>query len=219
MSTRSSAKASKADPFAFDRQFAGPVCGIDEVGRGPLAGPVVAACVSIPGECLALPFWREVTDSKALSAKRREILYEAITEHCVYGIAEISPAEIDRLNIHHATLLAMRTAYGAMAERQPAGGSRTALVDGKFVPPGLPCPAQAVVKGDSRSLSIGAASIVAKVHRDRLMSGLHALFDVYGWARNAGYGTAEHLAAIQAHGITEHHRRSFSPCAAFVSAA
>lgn len=201
-----------APDLSIEGAFGGPVCGIDEAGRGPLAGPVVAACVHIPESAKPLPFWREVRDSKALSAKKRAILEAQIRESGFFGIGTASPEEIDGLNIHHATLLAMRRACEAMNDNFRLAPAAV-LVDGKFVPPGLPCEAKAVVKGDSLSLSIAAASIVAKTVRDRLMAALHEQFPAYGWARNAGYGTAEHLAALRTHGVTIHHRRSFAPVA------
>lgn len=191
------------------------VFGIDEAGRGPLAGPVVAACVHIPADKLGLSFWDGVTDSKKLSAKKREHLFSFICENSVFGIAEASAQEIDALNIHHATLLAMSRAYEACGV---AANDHQALIDGKFCPK-LPCPAQAVVKGDSKHLEIAAASILAKVTRDRLMAELDVLFPVYGWAKNAGYGTAQHMSAIAEHGITEHHRTSFAPCVALAKTA
>ncbi|MCB1556006.1 MAG: ribonuclease HII [Alphaproteobacteria bacterium] len=189
-----------------------PVYGIDEAGRGPLAGPVVAACVFVPPAAQDLAFWSGVTDSKKLSAKKRELLFPLIQQHCVCGIAQASAQEIDDLNIHHATLLAMRRAY--LEGRDDA----LALIDGKFVPD-LPCPAQAVVKGDSKVREIAAASILAKVTRDRIMAALHADHPCYGWDRNAGYGTAEHRAALFRHGPSPHHRRSFAPVKALRPAA
>lgn len=193
----------------------GLVCGIDEAGRGPLAGPVVAACVHIPAVALTLPFWAKVTDSKKLTAARRQALFDDIRTHTQYGIAEASAAEIDDMNIHKATLLAMRRAFIRMPG---ATGMAAALVDGKFTPE-LPCAAQAVVKGDSKSLSIAAASILAKVTRDRIMHDLHTVHPHYGWAQNAGYPTALHMQAVQAHGITPHHRRSYRPIREIVEAA
>lgn len=208
MSLKSSAKALKADLAAFDAGFGVPVCGIDEVGRGPLAGPVVAACAFIPAEKLCHPVWKDVTDSKKLSPQKRDYLFEIIKSQCVYAVAEASVEEIDTLNIHHATLLAMKRAYRGVHE--PIQVS-LALIDGKFAPP-LPCKTQTVVKGDATSLSIAAASIIAKVTRDRMMAQLHAEYPHYGWLTNAGYGTEEHMAGIAAHGITPHHRKSFAPC-------
>lgn len=195
--------------FELERALPAPVCGIDEAGRGPLAGPVVAACVHIPDSISALPFLSAVNDSKALSAVKRETLAGHIRTHCAFGTGLAGPEEIDALNIHHATLLAMRRAWADMLEHfgvRPA----TALIDGKFAP-SLSCACETVVKGDSRSLSIAAASILAKTVRDRLMAGMHDEFPHYGWDRNAGYGTAEHLAALKTHGVTPFHRRSFAP--------
>ncbi len=208
MSLKSSAKALKPNPWLFDAAFGVPVCGIDEVGRGPLAGPVVTACVYIPPEHLDHAVWRDVNDSKKLTAVKREFLFELIKERCVYAIAEASAEEIDTLNIHHATLLAMKRAYDGVHGRAEIS---MALIDGKFAPK-IACRTQTVVKGDSQSLCIAAASILAKVTRDRLMAQLHEEFPHYGWANNAGYGTPEHLAGIAAHGITPHHRKSFAPC-------
>jgi len=198
--------------FKLEDAFEGPVCGIDEVGRGPLAGPVMAACVYIPPLHRKLAFWREVRDSKLLPAKKRDDLYARIKYYCPHGIGQAGPEEIDGLNIHHATLLAMRRAFEQMhsnSEIDPA----YVLVDGRFTPQ-IDCPAQAVIKGDNVSLSIAAAAIIAKVTRDRLMAALHNDFPHYSWHSNAGYGTAAHLKAIRQYGITPQHRRSFAPCAA-----
>lgn len=192
---------------SFDQQFDTPVCGIDEVGRGPLAGPVVSACVHIPEENLENPIWQEITDSKKISAIKREKLFEPIKMLCIYGIAEATAQEIDKLNIHHATLLAMKRAYEAMPFEP-----KTALIDGKFAPD-LSCRTQTVIKGDSLSLTIGAASILAKVTRDRLMTKLHADHPHYAWDRNAGYGTKAHMEGLESHGLTPFHRLSFAPCA------
>lgn len=207
MSLKSSQKALKANPRAFDAAFGVPVCGIDEVGRGPLVGPVMAACAFIPTDKLDHPVWKEVTDSKKLSIHKREYLFEIIKDRCVFVVAEASAEEIDTLNIHHATLLAMKRAYESMSKTDAA----LALVDGKFAPK-ISCKTHTVIKGDSQSLSIAAASILAKVTRDRYMLKLHEEFPHYGWATNAGYGTEEHMNGIAAHGITQHHRKSFAPC-------
>lgn len=192
--------------LSIESTYSGPVCGLDEAGRGPLAGPVVAACVYIPGAALEKPFWLKVTDSKKLTAARRAALYEDIVAHTSFGIAEASVDEIDTLNIHHATLLAMKRAYEAMRGVRVVA----ALVDGKFAPQ-LDCRTQTVVQGDALSLSIAAASILAKVTRDRIMDGLHAQFPHYGWDRNAGYGTRAHMDGVRVHGITPHHRKSYAP--------
>lgn len=208
MSLKSSAKALKADLAAFDAAFGVRVCGIDEVGRGPLAGPVVTACAFIPAEKLRHPVWKDVTDSKKLSPQKRDYIFEIIKSQCVYAVAEASTEEIDTLNIHHATLLAMKRAYHGVYENIQVS---LALIDGKFAPP-LPCKTQTVVKGDATSLSIAAASIIAKVTRDRYMAKLHEQFPQYHWHTNAGYGTPEHLDGIARYGITPHHRKSFAPC-------
>ena len=179
------------------------VCGVDEVGRGPWAGPVVAAAVILNRDWDAAG----VDDSKRLTAAARARLRREIEAHAEIGTGQASVCEIDRLNILNATLLAMRRAVAALP-RVP----ECALVDGNRLPD-LPCPAQAVTGGDARSLSIAAASIVAKVERDRLMAGLAADFPGYGWERNAGYGTPEHAAALERLGVTPHHRRSFAPVA------
>lgn len=195
----------------FDLQFKAPVCGIDEVGRGPLCGPVTSVCALIKPKSLDNPLWKSVTDSKKLTAKKRDMLYDFLIDSCFYGIAEASAQEVDQLNIHHATLLAMKRAYEAMVTAGcPA--IETALIDGKFSPD-IPCSTQTVIKGDSLSLSIGAASIIAKVTRDRLMVKLHEEFPYYAWDRNAGYGTKDHMAGLDSHGLTPYHRMSFAPCA------
>ena len=179
------------------------VCGVDEVGRGPWAGPVVAAAVILDRDWGA----DGVDDSKRLTAAARSRLRREIEAHAEIGTGQASVSEIDRLNILNATLLAMRRAVAVLA-RAP----ECALVDGNRLPD-LPCPAQAVTRGDARSLSIAAASIIAKVERDRLMVSLARDFPGYGWERNAGYGTPEHAAALERLGVSPHHRRSFAPVA------
>jgi ribonuclease HII len=177
------------------------VAGVDEAGRGPLAGPVVAAAVILrDGECP-----EGVGDSKALSPARREALYRRLvsTAHWAVGIAAVE--EIDRLNILNATQLAMRRALEALTP--PAD---FALVDGLPVK-GLPVPHRAIVRGDARCLSISAASIIAKVTRDRMMLDLHNQYPVYGFDRHKGYGTPQHLRALGEHGPCPSHRRSFAP--------
>ena len=179
------------------------VCGVDEVGRGPWAGPVVAAAVILDRGWDA----DGVDDSKRLTAAARTRLRREIEAHAEVGTGQASVYEIDRMNILNAALLAMRRAVAALA-RVP----ECALVDGNRLPD-LPCPATAVTRGDARSLSIAAASIVAKVERDRLMAGLAVDFPGYGWERNAGYGTPQHAAALERLGVSPHHRRSFAPVA------
>ncbi|QLQ17579.1 MAG: ribonuclease HII [Exiguobacterium profundum] len=179
-----------------------PVAGVDEVGRGPLAGPVIAAAVILdPARIPA-----GLADSKALTARARERLDEEIRSSAVaVTVAEASVEEIDRLNILHASLLAMRRAVEALPE------VGFVLVDGNRLPPGLPCPAEAVVKGDALVLSIAAASIVAKVARDRLMVDLAQQHPGYGWEANAHYPTKAHLEALLHLGCHPWHRRSFGP--------
>lgn len=187
------------------------VCGMDEAGRGPLAGPVFAACVYIPAEKRNHPVWRDVNDSKKLSHDKREILFEIIQQQSCFGIYSCSTEDIEKLNILHASLMAMKNAYETMCATFNITPT-LALIDGNKTPL-LNIKAQAVVKGDSKSISIAAASILAKVARDRAMQCLHESFPMYSWHKNAGYGTAEHMAAIAQHGITIHHRRGFAPIA------
>lgn len=183
-----------------------PVAGVDEVGRGPLAGPVVAAAVVFPATGLGPALSGKLRDSKALKPTVRSELAAEIHLSCMTAIAEATVEEIDRLNILQASLLAMSRAVTALSTPPVA-----ALIDGNRCPTGLPCEAQAIVKGDARCLTIAAASIIAKVHRDTLMADLAADWPGYGWERNAGYPTAQHRAALLEHGITPHHRRSFAP--------
>ncbi len=188
---------------AAQREHGGPVAGLDEAGRGPWAGPVVAAAV-ILDETAPLS---GLDDSKLVAEGAREALFEEIHAHAIVGIGIVDVAMIDRLNVLHASLLAMRNAFADL--HTPA---HSALIDGNRAPD-LPCPASTVVGGDGRSASIAAASIVAKVTRDRLMRDLHDGFPHYGWARNKGYGTREHAEALLRHGVTVHHRRTFGPVA------
>lgn len=181
------------------------VAGIDEAGRGPLAGPVVAAAVVLPPG-YALP---GLDDSKKLTAAKRERLYEVLMADptVLHGIGRAEVEEIDRLNILRATHLAMRRAVEALPVLPDL-----CLIDGLPVRE-FPWPQKAIVKGDSRCLSIAAASILAKVTRDRYMRELALRFPAYGFERHSGYGTKQHLAALHQHGITLHHRRSFGPVA------
>ena len=181
------------------------VCGIDEAGRGPLAGPVVAAAVILPPD-FELP---GLTDSKQLSVRKRESLFEQLMQSpdVLKGIAQATVEEIDRLNILRATHLAM-----ARAAQSICPSPDFCLIDGLPVP-GFPIDSRSIVKGDAHCLSIAAASVLAKVTRDRIMRELHEQFPQYGWDHNAGYGTAQHVRAIEKYGITPHHRRSFAPVA------
>jgi ribonuclease HII len=192
--------------FAFERRCAAPVCGIDEAGRGPLAGPVIAAAVVLDQRHAKRIAALGLDDSKKLSAAKREALFAALPEVAQIGVGQASVEEIDALNILRATFLAMRRAVEAL----PLAPAHI-LVDGNLAPPELaPLPVTPLVGGDGKSLSIAAASIVAKVTRDRIMTALAETHPHYGWARNSGYGTAAHRAAIARHGFTAHHRRSFN---------
>ncbi len=179
-----------------------PVCGIDEAGRGPWAGPVVASAVILnPAQ---IP--EGLNDSKKLTAKRRDALFDAINEVAQVGVGIASVQEIDDINILQATFLARRRAVEAWPQ-PPA----YALIDGNKIPPHLICEAEAIVKGDGRSVSIAAASIIAKVTRDRIMVTLAQQFPGYGWERNAGYGVKAHQEGLNRLGVTPHHRVSFKP--------
>jgi ribonuclease HII len=183
-----------------------PVCGVDEVGRGPFAGPLVAGAVVLtPGFAMA-----GIADSKAITRLARERLAAALHADpgAAIGIGRVEAAELDRIGLTAANDLAMARAIDALPVR-PA----LALIDGKRVPKGLPVPAEAIVKGDATSLSIAAASIVAKVARDRIMADLAKQHPGYGWETNSGYGTAAHREALKTLGVTPHHRRSFKPIA------
>jgi ribonuclease HII len=196
--------------FTLERGIAGPVAGVDEVGRGPLAGPVYAAAVIL--DPARLP--AGLDDSKKMTEARREKAFDAIMASALaVGIGVASVEEIDRINILAATMLAMRRAVDRLSVAPVH-----VLVDGNKVP-ALPCPADAIVKGDSKVLSIAAASIIAKVTRDRVMSELDLAFPGYGWARNKGYGTADHMEALVRIGPSVHHRTSFAPIAQLMHSA
>lgn len=186
---------------ALLRRHGGCVAGVDEAGRGPLAGPVVAAAVILDPDDIP----DGINDSKMLLRKAREEIYAQIARRARYAVAIAEVERIDRLNILHATMWAMTAAVAGLVDRPAA-----VLVDGNRLPE-LPCPGHAVVGGDGLSLSIAAASIVAKVTRDRLMTVLAEEHPGYGWERNMGYSTPEHFAAIDRLGVTVHHRRSFAP--------
>jgi ribonuclease HII len=180
------------------------VCGIDEAGRGPWAGPVVAAAVALDPDHIP----PGLDDSKKLTEARRAALFEPILASAKVGIGIADVERIDRDNILAATLWAMAQALGQI------DGVELALVDGNRAPK-LPCSLRTIIGGDGRSLSIAAASIIAKVTRDRIMTGHDATYPLYGFARHKGYGTAFHRAALKRHGPTPLHRKSFAPVAAF----
>ncbi|MEM6311121.1 MAG: ribonuclease HII [Pseudomonadota bacterium] len=188
--------------FTLESAFDGRVAGVDEVGRGPLAGPVVAAAVIL--DPAHIP--EGLDDSKKLTSKKREALLPLIKEYAVVSIGQASVDEIDQINILRASHLAMRRAVAGLAERPDH-----LLIDGTMIPRELNIPATAVVRGDGKSLSIAAASIVAKIWRDRLMVDLAQQHPGYGWETNAGYPTKSHKSALQNLGVTPHHRRSFKP--------
>ena len=186
---------------AMDRGFAG-IAGVDEVGRGPLAGPVTACAVVL--DMSRIP--EGLNDSKKLSAQRRESLAEAILACAEVSVASASVEEIDELNILRASHLAMERAVAGLLTPPDH-----CLIDGNLIPKGLTVSAEAIVKGDSKSVSISAASIVAKIRRDYVMSALAQQYPGYGWETNAGYPSKSHRLALQNLGVTPHHRRSFKP--------
>ena len=193
--------------FSLEIDAGGVVAGIDEAGRGPWAGPVVAAAVVLDRNALKANLVEELDDSKALTPAKRDTLFELLTENraVTYGVGEASVEEIDTWNILQATHMAMARAFNGLGLSVSC-----ALVDGNRAPP-LPCSVHTIVKGDSRSLSIAAASIFAKVTRDRMMGSLARDFPGYGWETNQGYGTAEHRHALNRLGGTPHHRKSYAP--------
>lgn len=196
--------------FAIERRYTGLVCGIDEAGRGPLAGPVVAAAVVLDPRRFPKMLRAGLDDSKVLTIEQREACYRALSRCAGRGTARIgigaaSVSEIDRINILRAALLAMTRAVAVLGVRPDI-----ALVDGNIAPE-LECAVQTVVTGDALSFSIAAASVIAKVTRDRIMRTLAPRYPVYGWGTNVGYATPEHGEAIRRFGVTPHHRRSFAP--------
>jgi ribonuclease HII len=191
--------------FAIEDGCRGIVCGVDEAGRGPLAGPVVAAAVIIDRGCFADELASRLDDSKLLPRDMREACYQALLGCARIGVGAASVREIDRINILRASLLAMSRAVAALGVRPDL-----ALIDGNIAP-ALPCAAKTVVGGDGLSFSIAAASVVAKVTRDRIMRSLAKRHPGYAWDTNVGYSTRAHFAAIASFGVTVHHRHSFAP--------
>ncbi len=190
----------------------GMIIGIDEVGRGPWAGPVVAAAAAIDRTVANPEMIAALNDSKKLTAKRRDVLFEQLSTDpgVAWACGDATVEEIDALNILQATYLAMQRAVEKLTISY-SGPPIFALIDGNRIPPDLPCPAKFIIKGDGISASIAAASILAKVTRDRIMLGLDQEYPDYGWCRNAGYGTKEHQAGLAKKGLTIHHRKSFAP--------
>lgn len=204
--------------FSFESDYSDDivVVGVDEAGRGPWAGPVVAGAVIIKNHKLADDLLTGLDDSKKLSATKREKLYLRLSEEeakgnlCI-GVGEASCNEIDKLNILQATFLAMRRAIGSL-KIEPA----VALIDGNQTPKDFPCRCRVIIKGDSRSFSISAASIVAKVHRDHLMQKMALQYPGYGFEKNAGYGTKLHIEGLEKQGVIPEHRRSYKPIKEFL---
>ncbi|MEL0611740.1 ribonuclease HII [Marinomonas arenicola] len=196
------------EPFVSSVYFGDLLAGADEAGRGPLAGEVVAAAVILdPNKPIA-----GLADSKKLTEKKREALFVEIQEKALaYAVASASIEEIDQLNILHASMLAMSRAVNQLSVR-----AEHVLIDGNRVPKDLPCPAEAVVKGDARHAAISAASILAKVTRDRDIVKMAAQYPQYGFEKHKGYPTAQHLAALELYGITPIHRRTFGPVKKFL---
>ena len=189
--------------FTIEEKFGGLVCGVDEVGRGALCGPVVAAAVILDKH----NYPDGINDSKLLSRSKREGLHTELLRSASIGLGSAQVGEVEQLNVLNAALLAMERAVSNLCLMP-----EMALVDGNRIPK-LVCPAQSVVGGDSKSISIAAASIVAKVTRDKLMAKLASQHPGYGWETNSGYGTPQHIEAIRTAGITRHHRRGFRPVA------
>ena len=197
---KETARIYQLQQYERDYEKEGLICGIDEVGRGPLAGPVVAGAVILPKNCEIL----YLNDSKQLSAEKREQLYDVILEHAVaVGIGIVSPQRIDEINILQATYEAMRQAIEKL-NPQPA-----VLLNDAVRIPQVAIQQVPIIKGDAKSVSIAAASIVAKVTRDRMMEQYEEVFPGYGFARNKGYGSKDHIEALQTMGPTAIHRRSF----------
>ena len=190
----------------YEARYKGKIiCGIDEVGRGPLAGPVIACAVILNEDHRYLG----LKDSKQLSKQKRDVLYHELTQAVTYAIGEASVEEIDALNIYEATKLAMRRAV----DRLPVT-PEVLLIDAMKLDSGLI--EESIIKGDANSISIAAASVIAKVYRDQLMENIHADYPFYDFNNNAGYGTKNHINGLMAYGITEHHRKSFEPIKSMV---
>ena len=197
--------------FDIENAYTETVVGIDEAGRGPWAGPVVAGAVIILDKNISPYLLNNLDDSKKLSAKKRELLYQELFSeqekgHLYIGIGEASCQEIDEKNILQATFLAMKRAAEKLKIHP-----QFAIIDGNQTPKEFVCPTRSIIKGDSKSFSISAASIVAKVYRDKKMQELAKIYPYYGFEKNAGYGTAAHISALKKYGITPEHRRSYKP--------
>ncbi len=197
--------------FEIEDSFKGKVCGIDEAGRGPWAGPVVAGAVILEREKISEELIANLNDSKKISKKKRELLYNLLMIETEKGNAKIGVGiseaeEIDEINILQATFKAMKRAYRDMGKV-----ADHTIIDGNKIPTDFPTEASYVIKGDSKSISISAASIIAKVTRDKMMDELAVKYPEYLWEKNAGYGTKAHIEALKEHGITPQHRKSYKP--------
>lgn len=202
--------------FELENLYNGAVAGLDEAGRGPWVGPVVAGCAVFLSRDVDARLLSDLNDSKKLSKKKREMLFDLLQKEAekgtmLLGIGEASAEEIDRLNILQASFLAMKRAL-AKIKIKPA----VALIDGNREPKDFAVPVKSVIKGDAKSYSISAASILAKVYRDRLMEKMAEEYPHYGFEKNAGYGTKDHIAGLQQYGVTPQHRRSYAPIKAFL---
>jgi len=202
--------------FEIENSFNKIIAGIDEAGRGPWCGPVTASAVIINQNTCSKHLISLLNDSKKLSKKKRNLIFDLLKEeekknNVVIGVGESSAIEIDELNILQATFLAMTRAYKNLSQKP-----EMLLIDGNKIPKDLDIEAKAIVKGDSLSNSIAAASIIAKVTRDNQMEELAKQFPEYGWDSNSGYGTKSHIEAIDKYGITEHHRKSYKPIAKYL---
>lgn len=196
--------------FSVESSLGGLVAGIDEAGRGPWAGPVVAAAVILEPSKMPAELIAGIDDSKKLRKPVREMLYNHIKAGAAHGVGQASVEEIDEINILQATMLAMRRAFENLPDEP-----KFAIVDGNR-DPRLGVSTRCLIGGDASSLSIAAASILAKVTRDRIMEGLASEFPGYGWEKNAGYGTKRHQQGLAEYGVTPHHRRTFAPIAKLI---
>lgn len=187
--------------YKFDQEYETPIIGVDEVGRGPLAGPVISAAIILNKEKIP----EGINDSKKLSKKKREVINEELISQHSFAIGIASVEEIDKINILQASLLAMKRAVLNLNIKP-----QTILVDGNKLPD-LEYNMYSIIKGDSKSISIAAASIIAKVYRDKLMQDLSLQYPGYYWEKNSGYGTKQHLLALNSLGVTPIHRKSFAP--------
>lgn len=203
--------------FQIEKSVCTPyVFGFDEAGRGPWCGPVVASCVCFPNFEIAQDLADQINDSKKLTDKKRRVLFPLIQNSgAIIGVGQASAEEIDQLNILQATFLAMERAKQSVL--QQGFTINYALIDGNRVPKNWDIPVQCVIKGDSLSLSIAAASIIAKVTRDDIMRSLAEKYPAYAWDKNAGYGTADHIKALHQFGVTPEHRKTYAPIAVLLT--